>query len=452
MRNKILLSFVLISMIFISCEKCEITDVNNSDSFMGSTEVHNVNYDIINQYANARFVRTKTNTIKVDAIKMGNDTLAYIINHDSGWELLAADDRYVPILAKGEGVYDLEGLNLGQKVWLESELCNIKAVKEGVLTIDDAEIKRNQNFWKKLSGPKSRTKAEGDPVEDNQYWELVEIIDYDYEVETTGHLVNTKWGQDTPWNRYIPYVEGNIGARCLVGCVSVAGAQLLNFLHYDISKPVNFYTSGVFSGDKDNYTSSFGNPSAGAWTSMAKDSLDFTRSFDQAALLMAWVAYEIRSDFGEDGTEANTSNLRNVLSNLGITFLSSDYDNMTNDISYYLKTKRQPCILSAYRNKISVGGSTLYYSGGHVWLVDGYYTDKFYTKYVYRWTSQTDNHLYEYNEIREEIEVTEQDYLLMNWGWDGRGDNSLYATGSNATWQVDDKHYRFNRNIIYNFN
>lgn len=44
----------------------------------------------------------------------------------------------------------------------------------------------------------------------------------------------------------------------------------------------------------------------------------------------------------------------------------------------------------------------------------------------------------------------------MNWGASGDYDNSLYAAGPNATWEivVDDNnhHYRYNRNILYDFN
>lgn len=452
MKHKFLYTLLISVIIIASCSKNGIVDFNITEQSNELPDNNRISCNVVNKYADARFGKTKGNTIKIGVVEKDNDTLAYIVNYNAGWELLAADDRYTPILAKGEGEYNLEELNPGQKVWLESELSNIKALRDGALVIDNVEIKRNQNFWRKLEGPQTITKADGDPYEDNQYWELVEIIDYDYEVETTGHLINTKWGQGTPWNCYVPFVEGFSGSRCLVGCVGVAGAQLLNFLHYDISKPVNFYTSGVFTGDKDDYTYSFSNTSATAWDGMAVNMFDSSSSINQTALLLAWVAYQIRSDFGENGTEAKVSDLRNILADLGITFLSSDYDNMTNDISYYLKNKRQPCILSAYRNRVSIGGVTFSYTDGHAWLVDGYHTDKYYTKYVYRWSSRTDNHIYEYNEIKEEVEVTEEDYLLMNWGWDGYGDNSLYASGPNATWQVDDYHYRFDRDIVYNFN
>lgn len=465
MRKLFLLASVFLMALFACDRKIEDLDPLNNTSInkvisdkIELADTNNINYQTINTYANARFGKTKGNTVKIDAVKLDNDTLAYIVNYGEGWELLAADDRYTPVLAKGEGAYDLDRLNPGQKIWLETELFNIKAVREGALVISTDEIKRNRNFWKKLRGPLSKTKADGDPIEDNQYWELVEIIDYDYEIESTGHLIESKWGQVWPWNTFIPYIEGNSGDRCKAGCVGVAGAQLLKFLHSDISKPATFYTSGTVIGDKDNWTFNFSNPSASAWNNMALNAFDSPSRTDQSALLIAWVANQVETEFDENtSTTNNTWNmLKNLFSDLNITYLVSDYDNMMNHISYYLMNKQQPCIIGASRNKIGLGDLIIDYRNSHVWLIDGYRKEIIYKKYIYQWTSQTDNHLYEYGEIREEIETEEEGYLLMNWGASGQHDSSLYASGPSATWQItvegEEYHYKYNRKIIYDFN
>ena len=299
-----------------------------------------------------------------------------------------------------------------------------------------------------MKGPQIITRAEGDPEEDNQYWELVEIIDCDYEEETTGHLVDTQWGQNGPWNNFIPYKSGNSGERCLAGCMAVAGAQLFRHLHFDIGKPMECYTGGVFSGDRNGFSAEFTNPSSVAWSDMALNKVDFFKNYDLSALMVAWVAYKVLPDllrFDTDQTAGSIIKMKNLLDDLGITYTEDDYDDMENHISFYLVNRHQPCLVTANTTMIPLPRT------GHAWLIDGYCKETFYYKYIYRWTSRTDNHLYEYDERKEEIEKVTYKYILMNWGYEGLGDNTKYAASVNADWQVERDDYEYNRRIIYNF-
>ncbi len=40
----------------------------------------------------------------------------------------------------------------------------------------------------------------------------------------------------------------------------------------------------------------------------------------------------------------------------------------------------------------------------------------------------------------------------MNWGYDGYGDDNLYAASVYADWQVSDYDFEYNRKIMYDFN
>lgn len=71
---------------------------------------------------------------------------------------------------------------------------------------------------------------------------------------------------------------------------------------------------------------------------------------------------------------------------------------MERDISYYLITKGQPCLVRAHTNEI-LGVPA---GDGYAWLIDGYRVETYTHKYVYTRTSRTDNHLYEYGEMKEE--------------------------------------------------
>ena len=77
-----------------------------------------------------------------------HDTLAYVVNYGTGWELLSGDERYTPILAMGEGIYDFEELNPGQKIWLESEMEIIQAIKNNDID-NSAYSLTDYNGWYK---------------------------------------------------------------------------------------------------------------------------------------------------------------------------------------------------------------------------------------------------------------------------------------------------------------
>ena len=93
------------------------------------------------------FVR---NVIDIDPICKNKDTLAYDVNYGTGWELLSGDERHTPILAKGDGFYDVENLNPGQRVWLNSEMEIIQAIKNNDIIIPEQERQKNQKFWENL--------------------------------------------------------------------------------------------------------------------------------------------------------------------------------------------------------------------------------------------------------------------------------------------------------------
>lgn len=448
MEKNTILSLFVISSIIISCNKSEITDMNTSNSLREFTETHDVSDDIINLYANARFSKTKGKTIKVEALKVNNDTLAYIVNHDNGWELLAADERYTPVLAKGDGIYDLEKLNPGQKIWLELELFNIKAVKTGNIVIDNDEVKKNKHFWEKLKGPSSLTKAEGDPTEDNLYWELVDIREMVGTTTTSGHMLKTQWGQDFPWNSCVPYASSAPDTLCKAGCVAVSGAQMLYYLHEKLNKPATFYTTGNCSGTDDNYTFTFSNNNAYAWNNMALSiaTIDLNK-WHQSAILIGWVGWKAGLDYGLKSTSGHTEDLKDVFAEIGISSTYGDYDR---NIAWSSLLKDMPIVVNSSATKKYTLGIPSYHDA-HSWVIDGYSIVENKYEYVYEWTSETDNHLYEYGEQKVEVITETTNYIQMNWGYDGKGDNSLYNPGSNWYETNNSLTYQYRKKMLYDF-
>lgn len=455
MIMKKILSLLALAII-ASCST--LTPSSDNETLIKKFNSYDVTLSEVEKYAYAKYGNTKGSLIDIDALVRDSDTLGYVLNYGEGWEVLSGDKRCTPIMAKGDGYYHFDSLIPPQKIWFESELEKIGAIKDGYGVQTKSGPSEGELFWQRINAPTSLTKAEGDPIEDNQYWELVEIIDWDYDVYTTGHLIQTKWGQEYPWNLYCPretpttyYKEGYPA-----GCTAVAGSQLLYFLHYNLNKPLSFYTTNS-NGLND---PSFSTLSTTVWNTMAKNSPDtLIRSKFDAARLIRWTGDKMGLRYSADGTSGKPNKLESLLEDMHtelgggqLTFKRDDYDDTDRPISYYLITRSQPCVIFALPNE-TLG---VPHGDGHAWLIDGYRIDTDIDKYVYQWTSKKDNHLYEYGEIREEYVETEYEYLLMNWGWENNYDNYLYSPSVNADWIIQGENgpinLKYGKELFYDFN
>lgn len=433
-------SIFALTSFFIGCsEKMDSVNINDSINAAISAKSDSNAVSMTNalKYAYARYPKTKGNNVNLQPIVKDNDTLAFILNYGQGWELLSADERYVPILAHGEGEYDINDLNPGQKFWLDMELDRILNVRLGNIQLDSIDSVSNKLFWARINKPQTLTKADGDPTEG---WELVELLGEYKEVLSTNHYISTVWGQSSPWNDCVP-MGINTNQRCKVGCVAVAGAQILKYLHDDIGKPSTFYMTGTCEGDLNNYSFSFGNMSSSAWNNMALTSNETSTRTYAAAILLGYVGNEVEMDYGLDGSAALTENLVNLFNSFNI---SCQYENYSeNAVRTSILTNGMPVIVRATPTSAN--------SNGHCWIIDGYNRVKVEYRYLYRYTG-LDNPYVEYGDVKIESEYEIREYLVMNWGWNDYIDNTSYSF-SGGSWfnSGHSTQYMYNKKIIYNF-
>lgn len=424
--NNAKMIFVVIGLLLVSCTKETLSEVPILNEEFSNT----VTNSDINRYAGAKFGKTKGCTIDISPICFNGDTLAYILNYGSGWELLSADERYIPILAKGGGSYNIEELNPGQKIWLQSELECIKAIKDNTIIVPEKEKLKNKRFWKRLEGPASATKAEGDPIHG---WELIDILEICAERTTTGHLIKTQWGQDDPWNQCVPYATGT-SLRCVAGCVAVAGAQLLKFLHDTLGKPATFYTTGSCTGYETNPLFIFDNATTTSWDNMALTPYESTDKLYQAALLIGWVGREVGMDYSLNLSGAFSGDFANLMSSLSI---DCSYTNL-NAVNVWSQLKNKwPVYIRAETDN----------GDGHAWIIDGYESVTIEYRYIYEYT-QHGSPYNEYGEIKYESEYETNDYILMNWGWNDYVDNNVYALTGAYGWSGGGYIFRNNKKVI----
>jgi hypothetical protein len=421
---------------------------------------------------------------KIQPIVHHSDTLLYIVNYknNKGWLVISGDKRTEAILAySNEGFFEPEKSNAGVAIWLDDLAEHIYALKQ---THEGDTTTADYNLWQIIEAQQCMA-AILPPTGDlnigiggsGGYWIVDHIVTTPLPTTTKGPLLQTKWGQGSPWNTCVPWMR-DYSTRCHTGCVAVAGAQMLYYLHHKWGVPAAMYSTGYCIGWSDNgaysYQFGFGNPTTTTWDQMALSRNDYGGYTDNVAILMGYVGWSIDMKYKSDGSGADTDDLVGLFSNLGINSIYTGY-NSSSVISSL--NNNMPIILRAYRTKhdimflgIDLGN---WYENGHAWVADGY--EKRQTKYTYyyHWVENSGNGNGSFDAImapapisyatnsnlnldisitpiKTEESISTSYYLIMNWGYDGSYDNGRYAL--NGAWTTQsDRNYQWEREMIINF-
>ena len=435
--------------------------------------------DILNKDT-AGVLRKEVQTI-TPIVYLG-DTLLYLVNYkdNKGWLAISGDKRTPGMLAYAdEGVFETESLNPGQMTWLDDVANQIYVLKHrsGVDAADT--LTSDFRLWNKIETlvenagniKKINPNVTLTPVPNpaDGHWDLIGIISQELPVTQVGPLVQTKWGQGFPWNTCVPY-NINTGENCATGCVAVAGAQMLYYLHYLWNVPATMYSSGSCSGyvassNGYSYTFSFGTRTSTAWDDMAKQISSYydatlnktvvisNASTDKVAVLMGYVGSKVSMSYGEQ-SGANTEDLATLFSNEGI---NSSYVDFNSSSLVPSLNNKLPLIIRAdatQNNHTFLGMFHLWYSydDGHAWIIDGYENKNIKYTYYYEWSpnvTPTQPVITPNYKKTEEETVSSPNYFLMNWGADGGFDSGRYTMGNDAVWTITS--YENNKPITLNF-
>lgn len=412
----------------------------------------------------------------IDYITEGQDTLVHIYNFTKGWIAISGDKRAKPILGQSEtGSLKAKGNPQGIDTWLGTRIDDILAYKNS----NDLESNDNVDFWKHVIPQSKRTKNPNDvitrsDIEDNLYW----VLRYDYEEVASDtvcysvpHLLNTKWGQGHPWNYKCPYGFDGEGTMvtCPTGCTAVAMAQVIYYMHYFKGKPSGLYhdieCNGV-SYNKDNYNITFSRggytENSPRWDLMAHNR--YGTSTNYVGDLMMDVGNRVEMTYSGIGSGAFPSS--EGFSHYSLTCKNGDYSVSTVNTNL---NNGLPVIVVAYANKYKTGMwpfKKTRYSEGHTWVIDGKVEHRKIFKKHYYWTltdeiRDTDMDIYPYIEKEyfipdvyegmpySENRIEVSNYYLMNWGYDGRWDDGLYASGSPEKWSANNKNFQYDISIYY---
>lgn len=373
------------------------------------------------------------------------DTVMFVYNNPEGGFTVFSNDMRVPMIlfTSETGFFDLGEVTNSESTF-SSEFLNVaedlSALYSSTISGDSLD-----GLWD-IFYPDDNIIIPG--VLDTTYIKDVITLSQILSVNTTttGHHTTTKWGQGSPWNKYIPFDNTSM-QHCLVGCANVAAGQYLYYYKYFNNASYTSYTSATYDGITNSYNFSF--PSTSVWNSMANDSV--RGNTETVALLLGSIAKDTDTQFGTNVSLTIANNIRDYLNdNRGFNTRFYSYNQRNANIVWQGIQDGEIYIVSGTRNT----GTT---RAAHMFLLDGAKTSIFkmlcthnrYLVHIDATGSHTERLIDTYDEIKNDT----INYLLMNWGWDGQYNDVASAASLDYGWRPRiDVNYNLNRGVLIPLN
>lgn len=441
-----------LSMIVVSCNKSRLD--SNPISSVLPVRSNQVSLSDVRNYlvAEKGIIGTKTNSVSIEPILNGMDTVMYLVNYENGWEVLSGDRRASKVLIKADsGSITKEDLLSNPTISLYTNRLSrgLSSIMHDSNYDVPSEVK---DSWKKT--------YRGPGLDINtRLIRILASVDTLYAFDyCQDHLMQTKWGQGYPWNQEAPYMDSTRTVHCYTGCVPVAAAQVLYYLHNKLGVPQSIYGSAVTdayihapynylilsSNDVSFYD--YGNQH---WTNMPM-TYNTTTGSDKVSALMVYLGYLYGAKYKQTGTSAWSTSAINVFpqyfsvscDEYDITY--HGYDCFVSMLQSHIITDQLPVIMDIWDDN----------DNGHAIVVDGYKHYKRYISYNYEYyiipefgfilPGQTPDSY-------ETVTVTEEArFVAINWGWNGSYNNTLsgdtiwyncYANWVVSTYEFNERPY-----------
>ena len=404
------------------------------------------------------------------------NVLLYIINYQDGWDLLAADKRAtLPLSSSPIGSLKMDEDGNPVYTWIASlaEDVLVTRMTDSIEAENPEVIEFNLKQWNAITAdetlfasilnecfPKEQTRDPIPPlVPYPGHYELISVTSEDLFYDSVNHHINCEWSQSLhQCNAYVPYMTNSTTDRVPAGCVAVAGAQMLYYLHSKIGYPIAAPTTAYCIGEVGNYSMGQSDFSSTAWEMMTHNG-DTT-----AAKLIACVALLANTTFGNNGSGASTEDLSDdCFPAFGISSVFTDYDASVVKMSLL---NEMPVIVSADGTS-----SWFNFHDGHAFIIDGYKRIQMKYTYEYMWVWDYYDPNLSYPKIPTETEIAYSSPMIthfkMNWGWGPSewmfidGDWRYYLSyndvffACSGDWIVNinetDYNFIYRRKMIYNF-
>lgn len=386
--------------------------------------------------------------VSINPVKRDGDALLYVVNYADGWSLFSADKHLPPVVAENNtGAFRLGSLdNPGVLMWMDDMMDLTKRLRQET---EKASANEFTDLWE---GRPTTQKETGDPAKSQYTWTKVLISSTQEEIDTltVGPFLQTEWGQKNPWNKRLPYCNGE---RFRTGCTAVAVSQLLFFFNDSIGIPSGLYHGITVSGytyHNPYYTltltrTDYTDPSP-RWAQMVLKYSDYN-SADSSSVTGAGYVADLMTDVGNRVNmrykpgRSYTLSINDALTGFSYYGLTGDTDIFRDTLAYTeIMLNHKPFYMQGYAT-----------DGGHVWVVDGMKQNRIKTTNMYMWYLGYSPGAISGGEPATQAEALEaaleagydhpedmmttyeivysgpyRDYH-MNWGWNG-DENGYYAS------------------------
>ncbi len=287
----------------------------------------------------------------------------YIFNfNESGYVIVAADDRSIPILAYSfESIYDPANVPVQMGDWFFEWQWQMGEIRRN----DFAAGERAESDWQRLLVSESEFEADRD-------------------LRDVSPLMTCNWNQDSPWSQYCPYGPGQTNPFVYSGCVAVSMAQVMYFWGHP--------TQG--NGSHTYYHAQYGEISCDfEATNFDYDNMQNNYATSESKELQWACGVAVEMDYGPDGSGAQVGygnySARNAMVSFfdyhpGATFRAKDSYSITAYETYIREDldAGQPLIYSG------VGGGY-----GHAFNLDGYQGTSYF-HFNFGWSGWANGYFY----------------------------------------------------------
>lgn len=383
------------------------------------------------------------------------DTLMYIVNYSNGhgWKVFSADIRTPAIIAENyNGTFSVNTDNEGFLAWfdcMKKDLAFIRHSTDDMLAFSEEQIAVNKSFWSDKY-PSLRSI----PLEDPEgVWQIRTTAET-FVSDTLEHMV-PHWYQREPYNNYCPLKTNGTGDRAKAGCVAVAGAEVLYYLHSVFGLPEAMISYGECIGDINSYYRYFDIETTAVWNDMDPSFHNTVLSGGAETLLIGHIGNLVNMQYHNNFSWALPANLRtNVFNLYGYSCSHGSYDE--NVVKTNLSAGL-PIIVTASDLLIPLDGDI------HTFVIDGYKKTYIkYSHYHYWMPFDPDSFIFtpEYESYYTYTYTTpEITSIKINWGWHSQwedpdnpvNDGWYSLTGSWYVMRNQLYDYNYYRQMIYGF-
>ena len=481
MKKNYLLLYLVVCSVLFSSTACSNDDLIEETELVSETQIkhphrimanlnpkdYNVNIDMVKGYL--RLTKRIDDMRSITPLTIDQDTLAWAVQYQKGWQVLSGDSRMAPVMIScEEGDFEMKEQSLCAEA-VNGMLYYIRDIHYGTDTLKD-------RLWSFLETSKLSTSPQKGPrriggeIATRGMWVELET-NYESSSAIVPHIIQTSWGQGADnfvWDNYNgsyffsefnTFTPKQQGKHTKVGCTAVAAGQIIHHFRKNNHRNIPIPTNGEVLGN--NTEPLFYNETTAAWALME---YTYTSSgVKYAALFLSYLGNQMGLDYGLISTGGSIGQAKDAFTDYKLncdqinSYSFSAIDNSLNN--------NRPIYVSAMEDN---AGNTK-----HAFIIDSKYEIEETVTTTYLWDSDYEVSWDEYNrldpwrfDMPDEYDPYENndvyyEYLAnhsrsvsiaMNWGLYGNNNNTYYRVYHYIAPFSDEYGYYPGLNRVYNPN